>query len=135
MPVSLARIAQYHSLVVVFTLAAIICFFCFHQGGGRSRRWHGLGTFLFAAAFLMHFEVLLLGPVLLYLSVAHLGWPGRTGWATYLSRLRPFWTSPIIFGAMLSAFYVPLLLNPAIEKTGTYLENRIGGDVPPFNNL
>jgi len=60
--VSYARTAQYQSLVLLLTLAAIYCFYRFYQSQGQSRRWHGLGAFLLAASFLFHFEVILLLP-------------------------------------------------------------------------
>lgn len=132
--VSYARTAQYQSVVLLLTLAAIYCFFRFYQSDSLSRRWHGLGAFLLAAAFLFHFEALFLLPVALFLTLA----PSRSTFnvqrLTFLaSRL---WPSLLIFILPVAAFYVPFLLNPNVNSTGTYLENRVsGGSLPPFNNL
>ncbi|HXV44913.1 MAG TPA: glycosyltransferase family 39 protein, partial [Anaerolineae bacterium] len=67
--VSYARTAQYQSLVLLLTLTALYCFYRFYQTGSHSRRWHGLGAFLFAASFLFHFETILLLPVVIYLTL------------------------------------------------------------------
>ncbi len=126
--ISYARTAQYQSVVLLLTLATILCYYHFQQTGGQSRRWHGLGTFLLAAAFLFHFEMVLLLPVVLYLTF-------KNG-EGYGSRLKQLWLSAIIFGFMTASFYIPFLLNPNVQATGNYLENRIGGgSSPPFNNL
>ncbi|NJN93031.1 MAG: hypothetical protein HC875_02545 [Anaerolineales bacterium] len=58
----------------------------------------------------------------------------------HVSRITPHasrvWPSLLIFIVPVALFYVPFLLNPNLESTGTYLENRIGGgSSPPFNNL
>jgi hypothetical protein len=68
--VSYARTAQYQSVVLLLTLAAIYAFYRFYQSQGQSRQWHGLGTFLLAASFLLHFETILLLPVAGYLTIA-----------------------------------------------------------------
>ncbi|MBI1881359.1 MAG: glycosyltransferase family 39 protein, partial [Chloroflexi bacterium] len=75
--VSYARTAQYQSVVLWLTLAAICCFYRFYQGEGQSRCWHGLGAFLLAASFLFHFETVLLLPVIVYLTLAPAEMRGR----------------------------------------------------------
>ncbi|MBN1995502.1 MAG: glycosyltransferase family 39 protein [Anaerolineae bacterium] len=134
--ISYARTAQYQSVVLLFTLAALLCFYRFYQTGGRSRRLHGLGAFLLAAAILFHFEAVLLVPVAIYLTLAHLGRPKLQQLTAYLSRLVYLWPSAVIFIVLLAVFYIPFLLHPSVQKTGVYLENRvIAGSLPPFNNL
>ncbi len=145
--VSYARTAQYQSGVLLLTLAAIYCFYRFRQTGGQSRRLHGLGTFLLAASFLVHFETILLLPVVVYLTVSRftfhvLRFTSSTLWVhlsrlpSHISRLTYLWPSILIFVATTTIFYLPFLLHPNVGKTGTYLENRIGGgSLPPFNNL
>ncbi len=144
--VSYARTAQYQSVVLLLTLAAIGCFYQFQQTHGQERRWHFLGTFLLAASFLVHFETVLLLPVAAYLSIAHrlpalAKPPSISRFTFYVLRftfyaLRPLWPSLLIFISLTALFYVPFFLHPKVGATGTYLENRIGGgDLPPFNNL
>lgn len=146
--VSYARTAQYQSVVLLLTLAAIYAYYRFQQMGGLSRRWHGLATFLLAGSFLFHFETLLLLPVAAYLTFAaderRRGGeeikPSQSSHRLIASRLTfhasRFWPSALIFIVPMALFYAPFLLNPNLESTGTYLENRIGGgSSPPFNNL
>ncbi len=158
--VSYARTAQYQSLVLLLTLAALYCFYRFYQSEGQSRRWHGLGAFLLAASCLFHFETILLLPVVVYLTLTPVmrrsnGDAMRRGTEAqiknYASRLTPhasrltphvsrlisLWPSLLIFITLVAAFYVPFVLHPNIKNTGAYLENRVsgGGSAPPFNNL
>ncbi len=152
--VSYARTAQYQSVVLLLTLAAIYAYYRFQQRGDLSQRWHGLATFLLAGAFLFHFEAVLLLPVVVYLTFAGETRGGEdtrtrgdeeTSSASSPHRLivsrityhaSYLWPSILIFIVPVVLFYVPFLLNPNLESTGTYLENRIGGgSSPPFNNL
>jgi|GEM_PF-1650038 len=146
--VSYARTAQYQSVVLLLTLAAIYAYYRFQQMGGLSRRWHSLATFLLAGSFLFHFETVLLLPVAAYLTFTagerRRGGeeikPSQSSHLFIASRLTPhashFWPSALIFIVPVALFYLPFLLNPNLESTGTYLENRIGGgSSPPFNNL
>lgn len=137
--VSYARTAQYQSVVLLLTLTAIFCFFRFYQSDTHSRRWHGLGAFLLAAAFLFHFEALFLLPLVLFLTLAPIMCQVSdvkcqvSRFPLHASRL---WPSLFIFIIPVAAFYVPFLLNPNVNSTGAYLENRVsGGSLPPFNNL
>lgn len=135
--VSYARTAQYQSVVLLLTLAAIFCLYHFAGQNRASRQWHAVSAFLLAASFLVHFETILLLPVAGYLTLAP---QPASGWQKNLSqtvsRLVGLWPSAIIFLVMTSAFYLPFLLHPHLNKTGVYLENRIGGgESPPFNNL
>ncbi|MEW5956707.1 MAG: glycosyltransferase family 39 protein [Chloroflexota bacterium] len=135
--VSYARTAQYQSVVLLLTLASIYAFYGFYRSGGQSLRWHAVGTFLLAASCLVHFETVLLLPLVAYLTVA----PGlkpdwRKNVAHSLAGLGRLWPSLLIFLGVTAAFYLPFLLHPNLRQTGTYLENRIsGGSLPPFNNL
>jgi len=95
--VSYARTAQYQSVNLMLILAAIWCLYRFHQTGGTSRRLHFLATFILAVAFLVHFETILLLPVMGYLTVAHLPWPGLRGLSVYPARLKFLWPSVVIF--------------------------------------
>ncbi|MFN8460032.1 MAG: DUF1616 domain-containing protein [Anaerolineae bacterium] len=150
--VSYARTAQYQSVVLLLTLGTIFCFFRFYQSNGQSRRWHGLGAFLLAAAFLFHFEALFLLPLVLFLTLAPLARQAKveaisSRFTFYTARalsvplaslwgVLRLWPSLLIFILPVAAFYVPFLLNPNVNSTGAYLENRVsGGSLPPFNNL
>ncbi len=140
--VSYARTAQYQSVVLLLTLAAIYAYYRFYQTGGQSRRWHGLATFLLAGSFLCHFETLFLLPLAVYLTFAGVEIQGnkQTNKLGYVSRLTQhvsrLWPSLFLFIVLVAIFYVPFLLNPNVSSTGNYLENRIGGgNPPPFNNL
>jgi hypothetical protein len=101
---------------------------------------------LLAVSFLVHFEVILLLPVVAYLSIAPLGRNKSkhiTHHAAHLhcaqaqvSRITFLWPSVLIFIPVIASFYGPFLLHPNLKHTGSYLENRIGGgSLPPFNNL
>ncbi len=139
--VSYARTAQYQSVVLLLTLAAIWLLFEFYEDKQRTRLTHALGTFLLAASFLVHFETVLLLPVAGWLTIGYFS--DRLPATDYghlvkdvLGALLRLWPSIILFITMLGIFYIPFFLNPAIGKTGEYLEGRIGGgDQPPFNNL
>lgn len=152
--VSYARTAQYQSVVLLLTLAAIYSYYRFFQTGSQSRRWHALATFLLAAACLFHFETILLLPVVAYLTFASAKQPGteemkkqrgeersilfplRLTYHRLIASLKRLWPSLLIFVVPVALFYVPFVLNPNLKSTGTYLENRIGGgSSPPFNNL
>ena len=154
--VSYARTAQYQSVVLLLTVGAMLNFYRFYQTGGQSRRLHASGALLLAGAFLFHFETILLLPVVVFLTVAHLGWPElkATGqslrdWSPKiketlrialsgrsLSDLGRLWPSAALFLALVAIFYIPFLLHPNLGKTGSYLDNRINsGSFPPFNNL
>ncbi|MFN8459552.1 MAG: hypothetical protein U0401_33715 [Anaerolineae bacterium] len=142
--VSYARTAQYQS-VLLLTLAAIYCFVRFYHSDPHSRRWHGLGAFLLSAAFLFHFETILLLPLVAFLTLApmmchvsrvtcHVSrFPLP---ASCLTPPTSLWPSLLIFTLPVAAFYIPFLLNPNVNSTGAYLENRVsGGSLPPFNNV
>jgi 4-amino-4-deoxy-L-arabinose transferase-like glycosyltransferase len=134
--ISYARTAQYQSVVLLLTLTAIYSFYQYRQTTGAARRWHGLGAFLLAAAFLFHFETILLVPVVVYLTVAHFAPPQLKQISTYVSLFKQLWPSMLIFTVVTGVFYVPFVLHPNVGETGSYLENRISaGDLPPFNNL
>lgn len=154
--VSYARTAQYQSVVLLLTLAAIYGYYRFYQTGSQSRRWHSLATFLLAAACLFHFETILLLPVVAYLTFASAEHGGseeaRKRRGEEKPKLPPlrltnhkshithhtsrFWPSILLFIVPVALFYIPFVLNPNLKSTGTYLENRIGGgSSPPFNNL
>lgn len=152
--VSYARTAQYQSVVLLLTLAAICLYYHFQPMDRLSRRRHGLATFLLAGSFLFHFETVLLLPLAAYLTLAgemRGGEDARTRGREDAKNPLPFhrliasrltfhvsrlWPSILIFIVLVALFYVPFLLNPNLKSTGTYLENRIGGgSSPPFNNL
>ncbi|MBE7554717.1 MAG: glycosyltransferase family 39 protein [Anaerolineales bacterium] len=152
--VSYARTAQYQSIVLLLTLAAIYGYYRFYQTGSQAGRWHSLATFLLAAACLFHFETILLLPVVAYLTLASPEQEGseaakrrggEEGRVLLSLRLTPhrliassrrLWPSLLVFIVPVALFYVPFVLNPHLKSTGTYLENRIGGgSSPPFNNL
>ncbi len=146
--ISYARTAQYQSVVLLLTLTAIYAFYRFYQTDGQSRRWHGLGAFLLAAAFLFHFETVLLLPVAAYLTFAPaLSKKNQAAPGAVFKPLRPYvlrftiyvlrlWPSILIFITLVASFYLPFLLNPNVKSTGVYLENRVSaGSLPPFNNL
>lgn len=133
--VSYARTAQYQSLVLLLTLAALTCFYQATRSDRPRRRWVSLGSLLLAGAFLFHFEVILLLPVVLYLTLAPLIYrqPSPLRFTFYVLHL---WPAALIFLLPVAAFYLPFLLHPNVGNTGSYLEGRISsGELPPFNNL
>lgn len=134
--ISYARTAQYQSVVLLLTLAAIYSFYQYQQTDRQNRWWHGLGALLLASAFLFHFETILLGPVVVYLTVSHLLPAQLTRIQTWAVLVKKLWLSLLIFMTIVALFYVPFVLHPNVSETGSYLENRISaGDLPPFNNL
>jgi 4-amino-4-deoxy-L-arabinose transferase-like glycosyltransferase len=124
--VTYARTAQYQSLMFLFSVWAAWFFFDYYRQG----RSHSLflGTFLLSAAFLTHFEAILLAPLpvfLLWLRFNRGGW--RTHWPVLAAAAG-------LAGLIVGAFYLPVAFNPQLRETGSYLAGRVGS-APPYNNF
>jgi len=126
--VTYARTAQYQSLFFCFSVWAAWFLFAYYQ---RGRRAHlVLGTFLLASAFLTHFEAILLVPLLVFLAWRRLASPGaawRQEWKGLVLALG-------LLGALVAAFYLPVIFNPQAIETRNYLARRVGSALL-YNNF
>jgi hypothetical protein len=125
--VTYARTAQYQNLVLFSEILAMWCFWRFYQA--RSPRFILLGTLFLAVATFGHYEGAAAGPAILYLLI--LGLKQRGSW-----RWQSLW--PVVVFLLpgvivVLSFYVPFILNPAIDHTQSHLSNRFG-ETPPYNN-
>lgn len=113
----LSRLVQYQPAVLLLTILAVWAAWEFARGGGQ--RWLLLAATFAAFGLVMHYEVALLAPALLWLT-----WQG--------GRTRPAATARSVLGAggagtlLLAATYLPTLLHPYAATTRTYLTNRVG---------
>ena len=126
--VTYARTAQYQSLMLLFSVWAAWYFFAYYLKG-RSYSLL-LGSFLLAAAFLTHFEAILLIPLPAFLVWRRLDRSGtslREEWPTLAA-------AGGLMGVIVGAFYLPAFLNPQIGETGSYLAQRVGSGFP-YNNF
>jgi hypothetical protein len=113
-----ARTAQYQSLVFMFVVWAIYCYYHYYRQGRGT--FHLAGTLCLAAAALTHYEAALVAPVGLYLTYKRV-------------RQRKDLTIPVVsallFVVALAAFYVPFALHPHLRSTTKYLAGRIGSQL------
>jgi 4-amino-4-deoxy-L-arabinose transferase-like glycosyltransferase len=132
--VTYARTAQYQSLMFLFSVwAAWFAFDYYERGKARSLL---LAAFLYSAAFLTHFEAILLLPLPVFLVWRRLAFPTGTqaGKRTTWSRQWPALAGSVtLMGVILAAFYVPAFLNPQLRETGSYLAQRVGSALPTNN--
>ena len=126
--VTYARTAQYQSLMFLFSVWAARYFFAYYRRG-RSYSLL-LGAFLLSAAFLTHFEAILLVPLPAFLVWRRLA-VSETSWR---SQWRPLVMAGGLMLVILAAFYLPAFLNPQLEETGSYLSQRVGSAFP-YNNF
>lgn len=126
--VTYARTAQYQSLMFLFSVWAAWYFFDYY---GRGRAGSLLsGAFLLAAAFLTHFEAILLLPLPIFLVWRRLSGEGmfwRGQWPALAS-------AGGLLAVIVAAFYLPAFLNPQLQETGSYLAQRVGSAFP-YNNF
>jgi hypothetical protein len=123
-----ARTAQYQSLVFVFIVLAVYCYYRYYQDGRGE--FHLLGTLLLTAGALTHYETILVAPLAVYLT-------GKRLWADKPPARRDLAVpaaSALLFLAALAAFYVPFALHPHLDSTAGYLSKRIGQEFI-YNNF
>jgi 4-amino-4-deoxy-L-arabinose transferase-like glycosyltransferase len=125
--VTYARTAQYQSLMFLFSVWAAWFFFAYYRRGKSCSLL--LGAFFLSAAFLTHFEAILLAPLPVFLVWRRLALDGihwRQQWPTLAGAAG-------IMGVIVAAFYLPAVLNPQLRETGSYLAQRVGSAFPYDN--
>jgi 4-amino-4-deoxy-L-arabinose transferase-like glycosyltransferase len=125
--VTYARTAQYQSLMLLFSVWAAWYFFAYYQRGRSFSLF--LGAFLLAAAFLTHFEAILLVPLPVFLVWRRLVAKGNSWhleWPTLAAAVG-------LTGLIAGLFYLPAFLNPQLQETGSYLAQRVGSGFPHDN--
>ncbi len=126
--VTYARTAQYQSLMFLFSVWAAWFFFAYYRRGKSYSLL--LGAFFLSAAFLTHFEAILLMPLPVFLVWRRLTLDGvhwRQRWPTLAGAVG-------MMGVVVAAFYLPAFLNPQLRETGSYLAQRVGSAFP-YNNF
>jgi 4-amino-4-deoxy-L-arabinose transferase-like glycosyltransferase len=126
--VTYARTAQYQSLMFLFSVWAAWYFFDYYRRGRSNLLL--LGAFLLAAAFLTHFEAILLLPLPVFLVWRRLV-AKKTSWRSQWHVLA---AAGGLLAVIVAAFYLPAFLNPQLEETGSYLAQRVGSAFP-YNNF
>lgn len=126
--VTYARTAQYQSLLVLFSVWAAWFFYDYYRGGRLAALLSG--AFLLSAAFLTHFEAILLVPLPVFLVWRRL----RLGEARWHREWPPLAAAAGLMGIIVAAFYLPAALNPQLGQTGSYLAQRVGSGLP-YNNF
>jgi hypothetical protein len=115
----LSRIVQYQAAVLLLSALAVLAGYEFARRG--EGRWLVLAAVFSAFGLIMHYEFGLLAPALLVLALA--GWrrapdKQRVGLVALLAGLAGM--------VLLSAVYIPFLLNPRFARTQQYLGIRLG---------
>jgi len=115
--VAFARIVQYQSLVIWFSLLALLCAWQWRQ---TYQKQYGLLLSLFLAiSFLAHYDTLLIFPAIIYLLLdkAFL----QRHWQTLLG-------AALLFITLIGLFFIPYTLSAQANRTSQYLlGERIGG--------
>jgi 4-amino-4-deoxy-L-arabinose transferase-like glycosyltransferase len=126
--VTYARTAQYQSLMFLFSVWAAWFFFAYYRRGKSYSLL--LAAFFLSAAFLTHFEAILLVPLPVFLVWRRLALDGihwRQQWPMLAGAVG-------MIGVVVAAFYLPAFLNPQLSETGSYLAQRVGSAFP-YNNF
>ena len=124
--VAFGRIAQYQSLVFLFSVLGLLCAWRFAERCDRRDLW--LCALFLASGLLAHsdavFAVMASALVVLHTFVAR-----RSPWSTIAHWL---WAPALAAGLLLATFYIPFLLHPHFQVAEEYLQERAGQ--PPYNN-
>jgi hypothetical protein len=127
--IAFAHIAQYQSLVFMFSVAAIACAERY-RASARDARWAVLAGLMIGTGTLAHYDALFAGPLAAGLIVLGLRM-GGTAWR----RAIPGLVAAVAVGTLAALlFFGPYLASPLIEYATERLSGRIGDDFPR-NNL
>ena len=126
--VTYARTAQYQSLFFCFSVWAVWFLFAYHRRGRPALLV--LSTFMLAAAFLTHFEAILLTPLWGFLIWRH--WAGPD--VTWRQEWKGLILAVGLLGGLVAAFYLPVVFNPQAIETRNYLARRVGSALI-YNNF
>jgi hypothetical protein len=125
--VAFGRIAQYQSLVLLFSVLGLLCALRFKEALDRRYLW--LSALFLASGLLAHTDASFATAAAALLILR-----------TFLTRRVALTTAvrwvvgPILVaGVLLAVFYVPFVLHPHFQEAQRYLNNRMGQ--PPYNNL
>jgi hypothetical protein len=121
----LSRLVQYQPAVLLLSvLASLACWEFTQQGEGR---WLALAIVFSTIGVVMHYEFVLLAPVLLFL--AWMGWQQSSSKKQILTMLVATGMAGFI---LVVATYLPIVLDPHFSTTRSHLATRLGG-IGAFN--
>ena len=137
--VGFGRIVQYQALVLWMSSLAFLLILTWRQT--KQMRLAGLGGLYLGAGLLAHYDTILVLPALMWLFVVDLkpknlliqeGFQ-QLGRGPLIAALRSgiLFTGTLLFVAI--PFYLPYSLDPQANRTGAYVEDRIGNELR--NNL
>lgn len=119
--VGLSRIVQYQGPILLLSTLAVLAAWEFSQRS--ERKWLALTVVFGTVGAIMHYEFVLIGPLLLFLY--SLGWRN-----TASERRAALLFHSVVAGgigaALVALCYVPIFFNPQFTDTQSYLGNRLG---------
>ncbi len=117
--IAFGRIVQYQSFVMLWGILAL-----YHADRYTDEEWAGdlwLTAVFLAGGLLAHYDAILVVPAIFWTLLTHLFRIKQIRWIHWLGAMAAG-------GFLLSAFYIPFVLNPNFARTAQYLLNgRVGG--------
>lgn len=127
--IGFARIVQYESIVLLASVLIVLILYRLAQNPKALRAYLGVAGFLLATGVLAHYETALVILPGLYLL-----------WLVWQRHQPPQFISSLVIAALVAGitaglFFIPYLLNPAIQNTYAYLSTEQFSGHPPYNSL
>ena len=132
--VGFSRIVQYQTLVVWMSILSLWTAWQWRQN--KEGRWAFVSGLFLGLGLLAHYDAILIIPAIVWLFIKNEGRRQKKNFHSSFFILHPsafaLWFTAFLGSALL--FYLPYFLDPQIGRTGSYLEDRIGGGLLK-NNL
>jgi hypothetical protein len=128
--IAFGRVVQYQSIVFLMDVLVVLVFVRLMQQPVALTRYMTLAAILLATGLLSHYEAALVCFPVLYLL-----WRIWRQGTPLAQLLRALWVPVAVGGALLAAFYLPYVRNPAFLNTYYYLTDYRMGGGSIFNHL